>query len=78
MSVKFVSAILGPEMATPILRTPGKMLPFCRKTSMSIKFLVLEGGGILGFGGGGRFYFYGREDFSESLLMPPFVAPPSA
>ena len=31
---------------------------------MSIKFRVLEGG----FGGGGgkcRFYFYGREDFSE-------------
>ena len=34
---------------------------------MSIKFLVLGGGGILGFWGGGecRFYFYGREDFSE-------------
>ena len=34
---------------------------------MSIKFLVLGGGGILGFFGGGecRFYFYGREDFSE-------------
>ena len=33
---------------------------------MSIKFLVL-GGGILGFLGGGecRFYFYGREDFSD-------------
>ena len=32
---------------------------------MSIKFLVLGGGGILGFGGGGeyRFYFYGRADF---------------
>ena len=30
---------------------------------MSIKFCVLEGG----FGGGGkcRFYFYGREDFSD-------------
>ena len=33
---------------------------------MFIKFLLLGGGGILGFGGGGcRFYFYGREDFSE-------------
>ena len=33
---------------------------------MSIKFLVLGGGG-LGLGGGGecRFYFYGREDFSD-------------
>ena len=38
---------------------------------MSIKFPVLGGGGgILGFGGGGgkcRFYFYGREDFSDLL-----------
>ena len=34
---------------------------------MSIKFLVLGGGGILGLGGGGkcRFYFYGRGDFSD-------------
>ena len=45
MSVKFLSAILGPEMGAPILWTPGKMPSFCRKTSMSIKFLVLGGGG---------------------------------
>ena len=35
---------------------------------MSIKFLVLGGGGYSGFWGGGgkcRFYFYGRGDFSE-------------
>ena len=32
VSVKFVSAILGPEMAAPILWTPGKMRSFCRKT----------------------------------------------
>ena len=33
---------------------------------MPIKFRVLGGGGILGFGGGEcRLYFYGREDFSE-------------
>ena len=38
---------------------------------MSIKFLVLGGGGILGFGGGGSadFYSYGREDFSEKLAL---------
>ena len=39
----------------------------CRKTSMTIKFLVL-GGGYFGFlGGGGEcgFYFCGRGDFSE-------------
>ena len=39
---------------------------------MSIKFLVLGGGGLyFGFWGGGgecRFYFYGREDFSDKLL----------
>ena len=38
---------------------------------MSMKFLVLGGGGILGLGlggGGCRFYFYGRGDFSEFLL----------
>ena len=34
---------------------------------MSIKFLLLGGGGVLGFGGREcRLYFYGREDFSEN------------
>ena len=35
---------------------------------MSVKFLVLGGVGILGFSGGGgcRFYFYGRGDFSDT------------
>ena len=67
VSVKFVSAILGPEMAAPILWTHGKMPFFCRKTSMSIKILVLGGGGSIWVFGGGecRFYFYGREDFSD-------------
>ena len=64
VSVKFLSAILGPEMATPILWTPGKMPSFCRKTSMSIKFLVF-GGGFWVWGGECRFYFYGRGDFSD-------------
>ena len=74
VSVKFLSAILGPEMGAPILWTPGKMRPFCRKTSMSMKFLVLGGGGILGFGGGKcRFYFFGRADFSEVSQFFSFV-----
>ena len=69
VSVKFLSAILGAEMAAPILWTPGKMRPFCRKTSMSIKFLVL-GGGIWGLGGGGvPIHFYGREDFSDYIQL---------
>ena len=39
---------------------------------MSIKFLVLGGGGYFGFffwGGECRFYFYGREGFSEPCLV---------
>ena len=41
---------------------------FLQEKQMSIKFLLLEGKGILGFGGGEcRFYFYGREDFSELI-----------
>ena len=65
MSVKFLSAILGPEMGAPVLWAPG-IFAFCRKTSMSIKFLIL-GGGILGFWGEGecRLYFYGGGDFSD-------------
>ena len=43
-----------------------KMRSFCRKT-MSIKFLVLGGGVFWVLGGGGRFYFYGRTDFSDFL-----------
>ena len=51
VSVKFVSAILGPEMAAPILWAPGISAFFLQENSMSIKFLVL-GGGILFFLGG--------------------------
>ena len=36
---------------------------------MSIKFRVL-GGGFFGGGGKCRFYFYGREDFSENGGFP--------
>ena len=52
------------------------MRSFCRKTSMSIKFLVL-GGGSFGFGEGGKcwFYFYGREDFSEFVSAGKPAAP---
>ena len=65
MSVKFLSAILGPEMGASILWTPGKMRSFCRKKTMSIKFRVL-GGGLFGFfwgGGSADFIFMGARIF---------------
>ena len=50
----FLSAILGPEMAAPILWARGKNSFFLQDKPMSIKFLVLRGGGgILCFWGGG-------------------------
>ena len=71
MSEKFLSAILGPEMAAPILWARGKIAFFLQENPLSIKFLVLGGGyfGVLG-GGGCRFDFYGREDFSDFFLRP--------
>ena len=64
VSVKFVSAILGPEMGAPILWTPGKMRSFCRKNH--VRKITLFWGGFFGGGGGEcRFYFYGRADFSD-------------
>ena len=64
VSVKFLSAILGPEMAAPILWTPGKKRPFCRKNH--VHKIPRLGGGILGFGGGGGsadFIFMGARIF---------------
>ena len=71
VSVKFLSAILGPEMAAPILWTRGKMRSFCRKKALSIKFRVLGGGGILGFGGGGSadFIFMGAGIFLMFAIL---------
>ena len=76
MSVKFLSAILGPEMAAPILWTPGKCVRSAGKT-MSIKFLVLGGGGVFWVWGGGgecRFYFHGCEDFSDSVTIAYLIS----
>ena len=53
MSVKCLSAILGPEMAAPILWAPRKCVRSAGK-AMPIKFLVLGGGGYFGFLGGGE------------------------
>ena len=72
VSVKFVSAILGPEMGCANFMDAWKNAFFLQKKTMSIKFLVLGGGGVFwvwgGRGGACRFYFYGRADFSESKL----------
>ena len=59
MSVKFLSAILGPEMGASILWTPGKMRSFCRKNPCP-----LGGGGYFGFffgGGSADFIFMGAR-----------------
>ena len=68
VSVKFVSAILGPEMAAPILWTPGKMRSFCRKTYVH-KIPRFMGG----FGGGGSadFIFMGARIFLNVKRSDP-------
>ena len=58
VSVKFVSPILGPEMAARNFMGAWKKCVLSAGKPMSIKFLVLGGGGILGLGGGG-----GSADF---------------
>ena len=69
VSVKFVSAILGPERAAPILWAPGKMRSFCRKIHVH-KIPRFRGGVFWVFWGGEcRFYFFGREDFSDLKLQ---------
>ena len=61
MSVKFVSAILGPEMGAPILWTPGKMRSFCRKNHVR-KIPLFLGGGFWGGGeGSADFIFMGAR-----------------
>ena len=70
VSVKFLSAILAPEMGAPILWTPGKMRPFCRKTRVH-KIPRFFGGGVFWvfWGGECRFYFMGARIF---LIFPFF------
>ena len=66
MSVKLLSAILGPEMGASIsIMDARKNAFFQQEKPMSIKFLVLGGGGgILGFGGGAvPIFFMGARIF---------------
>ena len=51
VSVKFLSAILGPETSAPILWTPGKNALYLQEKPMSVKFLV-RGGGVFWVWGG--------------------------
>ena len=62
MSVKFVSAILGPEMGAPILWTPGKMHSFCRKNHVR-KIPLFWRGVFWGGGGSADFIFMGARIF---------------
>ena len=65
MSIKFLRAILGPEMAAPILWAPRKIAFFQQANPMPVKFLVLGGGLFWVFGGGGSadFIFMGASIF---------------
>ena len=65
MSIKFLSAILGPEMAAPISWTPGKCVLSAEKTHVH-KIPRFRGGGILGFFLGGEvpiLFLWAREFF---------------
>ena len=69
VSVKFVSAILGPEMGAPILWTPGKMRSFCRKNH--VRKIPLFWGGFGGGGGSADFIFMGARIFLMILVAHP-------
>ena len=67
VSVKFLSAILGPEMAAPILWAPGKMRSFCRKTH--VHKIPPFRRGCFGFLGGGSADFMGVRIFLKTISM---------
>ena len=65
MSVKFVSAILGPEMAAPILWAHGKMRSFWRKTYVH----KIPRGGYFGLGGSADFIFMDTGIFLKKNVV---------
>ena len=75
VSVKFLSAILGPEMAAPILWTSGKMRSFCRKTHVH-KIPPFRGGGLFWVleGGSADFIFMGARIFLTGVGHTPSTA----
>ena len=60
MSVKFLSAILGPEMAAPILWTPGKKASVLQEKPCP---------SIPRFGGGRYFGFWGGGGSADFIFM---------
>ena len=80
VSVKFLSAILGPEVGASILWTPGKMRSFCRKTHVH-KIPRFRGGGVFwvwgGWGGSADFVLMGARIFLTkwSKVFAPYDLP---
>ena len=69
MSVKFLSAILGPEMAAPILWAPRISVFFLQENLHVHKIPRFGGEGILGLGGWGGvpILFLWARGFSEMI-----------
>ena len=64
VSVKVLSAILGPDMGAPILWSPGIFAFFLQENLHVHKIPCFRGGGILGFWGGtADFIFMGAGIF---------------
>ena len=68
VSVKFVSTILGPQIAAPILWAPRISVFFLQENLHVHKIPRFGGGGILGLGGGVPILFCGRGDFFEFVV----------
>ena len=75
VSVKFWSAILGPEMAAPILWTPGTNAFFLQENLHVHKIPRFGGGGgfgfwVLGGGGGSADLIFMGARFFQILVSP--------
>ena len=75
VSAKFVSAILGPEMAAPIVWTPRISAFFLQENLHSHKIPLFLGGVFWVWGGGVPILFFWARGFSDKSpsLEPPFV-----
>ena len=67
VSIKFVSAILGPEMAAPILWAP-RISAFFLQENLHVHKIPRFRGGVFWVWGGGVPILFGRGDFSETGL----------